>query len=230
MGLWACCGLAMRMALKLVIFDMDGVLLFSKQLYLEAFRKELAPYGIDYTEKMLDAYEADPKNPNAHRAVIAYTLPPERKKDAPLVADRAEEFMTKNWKRIVKPAPGAGEAMLGLKARGIKVVVATNANYDYAVAALEWMGIGGLPDFVVTEKEGFEDKADALKHAMGRIGAKPDETVYIGDVMADVLVAKRAGCGFVGFVGGRFNTKEQLESVGAEKVVSSMKELAKALR
>jgi len=218
------------LAPKLVIFDMDGVLVFSKHLYIAAFRQEFAPYGIDYTEKTLDEYEADPKNPNAHRKVVEYLLPPEHKKDAERVGDRVEAFLTANWKRIAKPAPGAKEAVAGLKARGIKVAVATNANREFADAVLGWLGVSGLLDLTVTGSDGFRDKSDALKFVMEKLKAEPGETVYVGDVMADVLVAKRAGCGFIGFVGGGFNTGEQLESVGAKKVVDRMEGLVKALR
>lgn len=218
------------MALKLVVLDMDGVLIFSKQLYLAAFRKEFAPYGIEYTERMLDEYTANPANPNAHRAVVKYTLPAEKKGDADKVADRVEEFLAKNWRKLAKPAPGAKEAVEEIKAGGVKVAVATHASYEFAVEALKWAGVYGLLDLLITGKDGFADKSDALKEVMMRTGVKPGETVYVGDVMADCLIAKKAGCRFVGFVGSGFNTREQLASVGAKIVIEKMGELPEAVR
>ena len=215
------------MQARLVIFDMDGVLILSKRAYLAAFRKELAPYGIRYAERMLDEYVADPKNVNAHWAVVQQALPEGKKGDAKKVAGRVERFLTKNWKRYCTSPKGAAKAIERLKKAGIKVAVATHANEGFALKALDYYGLKGF-DLVVTRESGFSEKSAALGFVMRKLKAKPSETVYVGDVMADVLVAKRAGCGFAGFVGG-FNTRKQLESAGAEKVATTMRSLASAL-
>lgn len=221
----------MSMATKLVILDMDGVLILSKKLYLEAFKKELAPYGINYTEKMIDDYEADPTHKNEHRAVIRFTLPPEKQEFAEKIGDAVDVFLAENWKRLTKPTPGAREAIEKIRASGAVVGVITFANREYAEEVMKFVGISGALDFLLTEEDGFADKSIAMKEMMKKHGTKGNETVYVGDVMADFLVAQRTGCNFVGFaLPGGFNTCEQLLSIGAKVVISNMKELAKAAK
>ena len=119
------------MQVRLVIFDMDGVLILSKRAYLAAFRKELAPYGIRYTERMLDEYEANPRNVNAHWAVVEQALPAGKKKEASKVAKRVERFLSLNWKRYCTSPRGTVGAISRLKKAGMKVAVATHANRRY---------------------------------------------------------------------------------------------------
>lgn len=211
------------MPLKLVILDMDGVLLSgSKQMYADAFNHALAPYGVSYSLNQFDEYLSDPRNQIRPRSVLERMLPVGRKSELEACNLKAEEFIQANSGKYIFETPGAADTVKKLKAAGFLVAIATNAHREYAAEALSRCGFTGF-DLLVTGSDGFKDKGEAARGVMQRLAAKPSQTVYVGDGMNDVSVAKALRCSFIGFVG--WNNREQLEGAGAKIVVEKMSDL-----
>jgi len=207
---------------RLVIFDVDGVLLDSTQQYADAFAKALAPFGIEFTREMLDSYHRDSKKQNAQWKIAEWMMPGKSEEEMRRVVATVEGLMTTNWKKLT-PTPNAVHAIEMLRNRGIRIAIATNANKAYAMNALAYFGFNGF-DAVVTREDGFFEKSDALASIIKRLNVSGEETIYVGDTVADGVAAKKAKCGFIGFALWS-NQKELMEKDGAA-AVESMDELA----
>ncbi|MEM7411974.1 MAG: HAD family hydrolase [Myxococcota bacterium] len=112
---------------------------------------------------------------------------------APLAAELAEEQRRANLWRV--PLPGAAETLAGLRERGFRTGVVSNA--DGRVASL--LGAAGLTDHLEcildSHLEGVEKPdPEIFARALTRLEVAADATVYVGDIYAiDVRGARAAG-------------------------------------
>ena len=67
-----------------------------------------------------------------------------------------------------------------------------------------------------------------LEDAMVQMGAKPRETIVIGDTSFDIKLAKNAGAGAIGVKWG-YHTADELEAAGADRLIGSFSEVPRAL-
>jgi putative hydrolase of the HAD superfamily len=108
-------------------------------------------------------------------------------------AELAEEHARSNLWRVAMP--GAAEALAGLRARGFRVGVVSNADGRVA-ALLEAAGLAPhLETIVDSHLEGVEKPdPEIFRRALARIDVAPAHAVYVGDIFAiDVLGARAAG-------------------------------------
>lgn len=96
------------------------------------------------------------------------------------------------WESVL---PGATEALAEIRARGLKIIVVSNAN-GRLHTLLERLGMNSCFDVVVDSSlEGVEKPDPRLfQIAMDRAGADPARTVHVGDFYnIDVVGARAAG-------------------------------------
>lgn len=150
------------MALKLVIFDLDGTLLTSP-LDFDAIRAEI---GLPEGRPILEAL--------AH-------LSPEARRRAEAVVDRHEAEAV----RASLLLPGAADLLAWLRARGLKVALLTrNSRASVREAARRH----GLAFDAAVTRDDHEPKPapDGVRHLMAACDTRPDETVLVGDFRFDV--------------------------------------------
>ncbi len=68
-----------------------------------------------------------------------------------------------------------------------------------------------------------------LELALQRLGARPEECVYVGDAPEDVEMARRAGVHAIGVLG-PFPTAERIRAADPDVLLNSIRELPKYLR
>ncbi|MGH7157688.1 MAG: HAD family hydrolase [Candidatus Saccharimonadales bacterium] len=85
----------------------------------------------------------------------------------------------------------------------------------------------GLDNFyIVTSDDVAATKPDpeGIKKVLKNLNLKAEDAVMVGDLPADIIAGKKAGVRTIG-IGHGFGTAEELEAVGADKVVGSLAEL-----
>ncbi len=164
------------MALKLVIFDLDGTLL-EPQLDFDAMRREIGlPDGITLLEGMAELDEAG--RARAERIVAEHET-------------RAAESS--------RPMPGAAALIEQLRRRGTKVAVLTRNSRNSLRRACERHGLAF--DAAVTREDMTpKPSPDGVHHLMEACGAGPRETVLVGDFRYDVEAGAAAGVRTVALV------------------------------
>jgi phosphoglycolate phosphatase len=86
-----------------------------------------------------------------------------------------------------------------LRARGLRLGVATNDHDAPTRASLSYLGVDGLLDFVAGADTGFGGKpGPGMLHGFcAAVGLEPREVAVIGDTVADVAMARAGTAGLV---------------------------------
>lgn len=123
------------------------------------------------------------------------------------------------------PYAGLPETLKALRARGVRLAVASNKP-DGAVKRLAANYFPGLFDAAVGDREGLRVKPapDLLLVAMRLLHAAPEETVYIGDSDVDIATARNAGAPCISVAWG-FRDEALLRERGAERIAFTAREL-----
>ncbi|MGH3681841.1 MAG: HAD family hydrolase [Natronosporangium sp.] len=196
---------------KAVLYDLDGVILDSRDLVAATLSSVAASV-------LGDAPEAE---------AVAYvlSLPPVEALAALGVPDPAQAFDERfetayavhaHRARLV---PGVVAGMRRLRASGLRLGLVT-LQRRHRLANLPIQEVLGLLDVTMT----FEDAApkpapDAVLGALDRLGVPPAQAWFIGDSPTDIAASRAAGVTAVGASWG-YCAAETLREAGAEPILS----------
>ena len=98
---------------------------------------------------------------------------------------------------LVRPAGDVLGLVEKLKGAGVRVAVVTTDDRDATEETLHMLGIAHLVDHLVCGDDGVPSKPapDMLLATLRRLGAEAGRTAVVGDTVADMLMAQRAGAG-----------------------------------
>lgn len=131
----------------------------------------------------------------------------------------------------VKPYPGILEMLAQMKERGMKLGVLSNKPDAQAVHVVSEIFGKDVFEAVQGQKEGIPRKPDptaALSMAR-QFGARPEETLYIGDSEVDAATGKAAGMDTV-LVSWGFRSKEALRAASPNRLVDKTEEITAIIR
>ncbi|MEJ8743659.1 HAD-IA family hydrolase [Mediterraneibacter sp. HCN-7094] len=147
--------------------------------------------------------------------------------------DRIEEAMQiygrifdANCTYHVVPYEGITEMLESMKNRGLKLAVLSNKPHKQAVHVVETIFGKETFQWIQGQIDTVPRKPDptAVLQIAEKLGATPEETLYIGDSEVDVATGKNAQMHTIGVTWG-FRGKEVLEDAGAELIVDSPEEI-----
>jgi HAD superfamily hydrolase (TIGR01509 family) len=192
--------------MRAVLFDMDGVLVFSEDAWFAVYNETLAHFG--HAEIPRAAFDAIYGNGTAADR-DAYM--PERTV-AEIDAAYARFFQGRLDR--IRPNPEAAAALLALRELGVATSVATNTNRPLADRILEAQGLLDLVDAVTGADEAGAGKPDpaVVRLAAARAGAPLEACVFVGDSRFDEEAARLAPVRFLGY---RYPAVERVDSLGA---------------
>ncbi len=213
---------------KLIIFDLDGTLLDTREDIASACNHALRMCGCP--ERKLDEYNmlVGRGIMNLFRGAL-----PEGMKSEDMVLKMKSHFVPYYNEHIddcTRPYPGIIGMLDRLAAAGISFAVASN-KYQEGTEALvrKWFGAYGFV-CILGQREGRPIKPDPgiVREAMAAAGAVEDETVYCGDSDVDMQTGMNAGVKTIGVTWG-FRTVDELSAynpwllaVNAEEIVSAV--------
>ncbi|WP_156787091.1 HAD family hydrolase [Thermanaerovibrio velox] len=130
---------------------------------------------------------------------------------------------------MIRPIPGALDALRELRSLGLKIGVVSNRNM--LSLAAERLGVAELVDLMVGLEAGLPPKPEPhmLNHTLEELGVSPQRAVYAGDTQADVLCALKASVAPIGVATGPLR-KEELKALGASAALESVAEIPALLR
>ena len=104
-------------------------------------------------------------------------------------------FMMSHLDEYLRSFPGAVETVGELHRRGKKLAVVTSRRLPSAQLFLDRVGLKQFFDVFVTPEstEKHKPEPEPALLAMHRLGAKPEETVFVGDAIFDIKCGKSAG-------------------------------------
>jgi HAD superfamily hydrolase (TIGR01509 family) len=171
-----------------LIFDMDGVLVDSEPVHVEATRRLLADYGVRY-EARDDFFGFTDRE--VFRVLRArYRLP------------AGESALAERWIALVLALadrlvslPGVPGVLERLKSRGFRLALASGSAPPVIDATLAVLGIHGLFEQVVSAKAVGRGKPapDLFLVTAARLGLSPEACLVVEDSRNGLLAAVDAG-------------------------------------
>ena len=203
---------------KIVIFDLDGTLIDSKNIYIDTIRKSLLEHYFIYPTSRISK-ALGPKLEITLNNIRRFS-PPMLKK----LKNKINKSITKKAKSV-KLAPYAKDTLRKLRENGNKVILLTNSAGKFALTALKSHKIAKyFNKFFYSEN--FKSKEDAIKAIARKYNAKVKDVFYIADKVNDVRIARAAGCKIV-IVLAKSWDKDNFK--GKSYAISSLKDLEKKI-
>lgn len=173
---------------RAVLFDLDGTLIATKALYLEAYRTAVEPYvRAELTHDDIRALR--PTSELAFiRAVVA-----ESDVDACL-QDFYQAYAALHEGMFEGVYPGIAELLDALRAAAVPLGIVTGKSRRSWDVTGQIIGLGPF-DVLVFDDDVPAPKPDprGLELALGLLDVGPEHAVYVGDTMSDLRAAKAAG-------------------------------------
>ena len=126
--------------------------------------------------------------------------------------------------------PGCIEVLEWLRARGIKMGVATSNSQKVAEQILELKGLRDFFDVIVgrTPKLQMKPHPDQILACFEMLGIDPSRGIVVGDSVRDVKASKAAGA-YVIAVPAYFTRRKRLGDAGADQIIETLGELVSIL-
>jgi len=207
-----------------VLFDLDGTLVDTRAAVMECYRRVFREcLDAGFPPESIDARELFAMRPREVFSVVA--------------PGRAEELYLayhNTYPRCVdhiKVFAGVAELIGNLASSGRKPSVVTNKGLERTLIDLSVAGIKpGSFAAIVTAEDTVERKPHPAPILLGlkRAGARPEESVYVGDGPQDVLAARACGMESIAVSYG-FYDREVLETYDPGALADSIEDLGRIL-
>jgi HAD superfamily hydrolase (TIGR01509 family) len=216
----------MFQGIRLIIYDLDGVLIDCNEAIVESFRR---------TFKEID----EPFNPDLILARIGVSLPqifmdtlPERYYDR---IEKLRQTYIRHFQSLdmshIRLLPEVKDTLAKVRDRGFMQSVATNKTVTEAERILSELDISDYFDlmtgFLSVEKP--KPEPDMIFYLLEKLEVKPEETIFIDDTHVGLMAGIRAGVRTVGITTGN-NTLEQIIAVKPETIIHRLSDLVELIK
>lgn len=187
--------------LPALLFDVDGTLVDSNDLHVDAWFEALLAEGHSTERTVIRAQVGKGAD-----QLVPTLIPGADESLIKRLGDRhAAAFRPRL--EFVKPFAKAGATVRLLKERGHAVVLASSASEDEVDHYLDLLELGGTVDAVTTadDVEHSKPAPDIFRRALEKIAASSDAAFVIGDTPYDVAAAQGAGVKAIGVRTGGFD-------------------------
>jgi HAD superfamily hydrolase (TIGR01509 family) len=180
--------------IKLVLFDLDGVLINAKQIHFESLNEALGEYAIT-EEEHLTVYDGHKTRQKLQMLTELKGLPISMHDT---VFRDKQEYTSKRINKL-KGLQHVYDLVSHLKSEGYKIGVCTNSIRTTLHAALNATGLNKVIDLMLSNEHVQQAKPhpEIYWMAMSKLGALPEETIIIEDSPPGLLAAKRSGANVI---------------------------------
>ena len=175
--------------IKLVVFDLDGVLVEAKNIHFEALNKALVQYAITW-EEHLSIYDGLKTNQKLEMLHERKGLPKEYFKDI----WEAKQKYTLEALSDLKESDQLKVCMSTLVASGYKIACCSNSIRKTVLTVLSKLGIIEYFDLIISNEDVTNSKPHPEMYwkAMSKMTVLPEETLIVEDSPYGLLAANRA--------------------------------------
>lgn len=208
------------MSIKSVIFDWDGTLAKTLDLWLQGFQASFRSRGHRFDPKFIvkEFFHDHPKVLTRHPEL-----------EFPTVAEETRSYVY-NGLSTVELYEGTTETLKSLKNKGMTLTLVTSSPRHLLDRALGAHDLGHFFVSVVAGDDGFGHKPSSLpfETTLDRVGATASETLIIGDSHVDIQAGKASGCQTCWFApehNSLFHDFEHIRSTSPDHEISTVRKL-----
>lgn len=204
--------------IRAVAFDLDGVLIDSEPIFLEAARRLLAERGREIDQAFMQTMMGQPGRECLPRFVRHFRLD----ESVPEVEEAYKyHYFAVLGGGPVPLMPGAAELVRAVTDRGLPACIATSSSRPYVMRVFEPHGLIERFTFVLTCDDVTRGKPhpEMYQMAAAKFGVEPGEMLVIEDSENGVTAAKAAGAVCVAVPHAR-TPREKVAA--ADRVVTSL--------
>ena len=209
--------------IKAVIFDVDGTLVDSNDLHVEAWREAFRRYGKELSFADLHGQMGK----GGDQLMPVFCTEEELGEFGDELEKKRVELFKSEYLPRVRPFPRVRELFERVKAEGLQIALASSAKEVELERHKKSMGVEDLLEAATSADDAERSKPhpDIFQAALaGLKDVRPEEAVVVGDTPYDVQAAAKAGMRTVGLLSGGFK-EESLREAGAVAVYSGVSEL-----
>lgn len=183
--------------IKAVIFDLDGVVVDSERVHIEAEKQTMLKYGVGISSEELHRYTGTAARFMFTELIKKYRLNTTFEK----IFSEKEEILFKLMEKDVQPTKGIIELFEKLKREKIKLAIASSSHKRFITYVLEKLNIVDLFDSIVSSEDVIYGKPnpETFLRAANELKVNPTECLVIEDSKLGVEAAKNAGMKCVGY-------------------------------
>lgn len=207
--------------IKGVVFDLDGTLTNSVDIYFEVLSRVLSSAGIDVRKQELFETLAQGRDP--WKELIPGTSEAREKQINEFRLEMLEGYR-EAYKQI-RPLPGTETVLRAMRALGLKLGIVTDSEALALRTLIAWE-IFSCFDAIITRDDGFPRKPDpsGVLRCLGLMCVDPANALMIGDSVLDVRAGKKAGALTVGVLTGLGN-KRLMEAATPTALIEKLSDL-----
>ena len=201
--------------LKAVLFDIDGTLVDSNDLHIEAWREAFAHYGIALDRDAIHAQIGK----GGDQLIPAFCSKQEVEKFGADLEKLRIEIFARDYLPQVRAFPKVRELFERLQRDGLQIALATSSKQTELDCYLKILDVDEL---VVSTSADDADRSkpcpDIFEAALARLDKVfPEEAIVVGDTPYDAIAARHAGMKMIGVLSGGFD-EETLRRAGAVEI------------
>ncbi|MDQ6968987.1 MAG: HAD family hydrolase [Mariprofundus sp.] len=206
----------MKQTIQAVLFDMDGTIVDAFPPIIRALNQTFIEFGLPTMS------DKDIKRHTGKGDCSMTALFGARKAAASL---RFLEIHDEDYLDRITALAGAESLFKWLNEKNIPIAIVTSKSQKRAEAQLEVLGWSGYFKSVIGKLEGRPEKPDPapVLLACSELGISPEASIMLGDGLADMKAAKRAGSRPLGFCDAF--SADELTEVGASVCFDSLNEV-----
>ena len=208
--------------LKCVIFDMDGTIADTLPLCIKSFKIAIETLS---GEEVSDKQITDTFGPS-EEGTISVFLPDKLEEGVNLYLDSYTRLHTI---MCPKPFDGICEIFETIKKKGIKLALVTGKGIKSLQVTLKMFGMKDVFDAVEAGKPEGADKPQAMKRVMQKINLLPEECVYIGDTVSDIISARSVSIPIISAAWAKGADMENLKKYNPDKICYKVTDLKRML-
>ena len=178
------------MKVKLVIFDLDGVLVEAKNIHYDALNEALGEqYAISWAEH-LSTYDGLKTNQKLEMLSERKGLPTELHKE---IWEDKQKLTLQKLKEL-QPNQTLQSVMNALVEDGYKIAVCSNSIRKTVLTVLSKLGIMEFMDYIISNEDVQNSKPhpEMYWRAISKMGCLPEETLIVEDSPYGLLAASRS--------------------------------------
>ncbi len=204
--------------IEAAIFDVDGMLLDTREFIFQAFEHSLAIHGHTIPNRTIISSLVGRSLPDSYAKLVPNG-------ELELLMDTHHQFQLERL-HLIEPYEGLKEMLSELQKAGLKMGVFSSRK-GHLVPSLEDAGVLEFFDAVVQGDEVVKHKPhpEGLLKALGMLSVEPAKAAMLGDAAVDIQAGKAANVAITIGITHGFGTRKELEAVIPDFIVDNLAEI-----